>query len=155
MPIPSSSIPAARRYLFDQLTAQLTTDPDFPKAQLLVVYDQPGPFQPDDIVSIGKVSRQVAVNSLVGSGGAGWLEERYQVEVIVDVFRGGDYAQAAFERAVAVVDGVCAAVRGDPSLGGAVLEARPSSGTYESEWDDEHKGRHCVGTVEVDCYQRI
>jgi hypothetical protein len=155
MTIPGSSIPAVRRYLFDQLTAQLTTDPAFPKAQLLVVYDQPGPFQPDDIVSIGKVSRQVAVSSLVGSGGAGWLEERFQVEVIVDVFRGGDYAQAAFERAVALVDAVCAVVRGDPSLGGCVLEARPAGSTYDSEWDDEHKGRHCVGTIEVDCYQRI
>lgn len=155
MTIPASSVPAARRYLFDQLTAQLTTDPDFPKAQLLVVYDQPGPFQPDDIVSVGKVTRQVAVSSMVGSGAAGWLEERYQVEVIVDVFRGGAYAQAAFERAVALIDAVCAVVRGDPSLGGAVLEARPASSTYESELDDEHKGRRCVGTVDVDCYQRI
>jgi hypothetical protein len=155
MTIPSSSAPAARRFLFDQLTAQLTPDPAFPKSQLLVVYDSPGPFQPDDIVAVGKVHRQINPNSLVGSGGAGWLEESYQIEILIDVFRGGDYAQATFERAVALTDAVCAAVRSDPSLGGAVLSARPTTSTHDSEWDDEHKGRRCVSALEIDCYQRI
>jgi len=156
MTIPSSSVPAARRYLYEQLTAQLTPDPDFPKSQLRVVYDQPGTFQPDDIVAIGRVTRQTSVSSMVGSGGAGWLEERYQVEVIIDVFRGGgDYSQQTFDRAMALTDAVCAVVRADPTLGGAVLVARPASSTHESELDEEHKGRHCVATLEIDCYQQI
>ncbi|MEU5424028.1 hypothetical protein AB0H73_00230 [Streptomyces olivoreticuli] len=155
MPIPSSSAPAARRWLYQQLTAQLIPDPVNASSSLLVVYDQPGPGQPDDIVAVGKVARQIDVDSLVGSGGAGWLSERYQVDVTVDVFRGGDDAQAAYERGAALADQVCAVVRADPTMGGAVLVARPVSSTHEVEWDEEHLGRHCVSVIEIDCFQRI
>ncbi|MFE9372250.1 hypothetical protein ACFYM2_21120 [Streptomyces sp. NPDC006711] len=155
MTIPASSAPAVRQYLFDQLSATLTSDPDFPNEQLLVCFDEPGTFQPADIVSIGKVSRQDNVSSMVGSGGPGWLEETYDVDVTIDVYRGGDYPQHVFARSVALFDAVCVVVRSDPTLGGAVLSARPTASSHEVAWDDEHKGRHCITPMQISCYQRI
>ena len=153
--IPASSAPAARAWLFAQITAALTPDPLSPTSSLLVCYDDPGPNQPDDIVSIGKVQRTLSTNSMVGSGGAGYLEERYTVEIEIDVFRGGDSAQVAYTRAAHLADGVVAVVRSDLSLGGAVVSARPVSDVTEVAWDDEHRGQHATCTVDVTCYQRI
>lgn len=148
MSIPTTTIPAARDYLFTQLTAA------FPQP-VLVCYDHPGPNQPDDIISVGDVHQDLAVNSQVGSGGAGWLEERYTVEVDLRCYRGGDDAQSVFARAVDMVNGVVNVVRSDPSLGGVVLVAKPKTVRYESEWDEAHLGRITNATVEIECYQRI
>ncbi|MBM9504523.1 hypothetical protein [Actinacidiphila acididurans] len=155
MTVPASSAPAARAYLFGQLSAQLTPDPDSPRSSLLVCYDQPGPNQPDDIVSVGKVIRTFEFSSFVGSGGAGYLQERYTVEITVDVFRGGDDAQGAYIRAAYLTDQIVAAVRSDLTLGGAVLAARPTTHSTDAEWDDEHLGRHATATLEIECLQRI
>jgi hypothetical protein len=153
--IPASSAPVARKYLYDALNLALTPDPLSTKSSLLVCYDQPGPNQPDDIVSVGKVHRQIGVSAMVGDGGAGWLEENYTVEVLVDVFRGGDSAPAAYNRASGLVDAIVAVVRADLSLGGAVLRAKPMSDLTEVEWDDDHGGQRATSTLEVSCYQRI
>jgi hypothetical protein len=144
-----------RQYLYDSLTAQLTPDPTATASSLLVCFDQPGPGQPDDIVSIGKTHNQIGVMALVGGGGTGWLDERYTVEVTVDVFRGGDDAQAAYARASALCDAVVAAVRTDPSLGGRVLVAKPKSIELEVEEESSHMGRRAIGTIEIECFQRI
>lgn len=154
-PIPGSTAPGARRYLYGQFTTQIQEDPDAPRSSLLVCYDMPGPNQPDDIVSVGKVSRDIGVNSMVGGGGAGWLDERYTITVTIDVYRGGDSAQAAYERGAALLDQVCAIVRADPTLGGLVTVARPLTSETEGDWDDEHKGAQSVTTVPIECYTRI
>ncbi|MEE4546774.1 hypothetical protein V2S66_33020 [Streptomyces sp. V4-01] len=154
-PIPVSTAPAARRYLFDQFTAQITADPDALKSSLLVCYDIPGPSQPDDIVAVGKVSRDIGVNSMVGGGGAGWLDERYSITVTLDVYRGGDSAQQTFERSFDLLNAVCAIVRADPTLGGAVTTARPVTSETEGDWDEQHKGFQTVTTVPIECYARI
>lgn len=155
MTIPSSTAPAARRYLFTQFTAQIAPDPLSPKSSLLVCYDQPGPNEPDDIVAVGIVTRQIGVNSMVGSGGAGWLDERYTVAVTIDIFRGGDDAAATFDRASLLLDQACAIVRTDPTLGGAVSTARPTTSQIDGEWDAENLGRHSVVTFDIECYARI
>lgn len=153
--IPSSSAPAARKWLFDQCTAALTPDPDSPNSSLLVCYDEPGTYQPDDMVSIGKVLRQIEVNSLVGGGGAGWLQERYTVTVDIEVFRGGDYPDVVFNRTSALVDGVVAVGRLDPSLGDTVLIATPTQSEIEVLWTEDHQGRIGTATVDISCFQRI
>lgn len=155
MTIPSSTAAAARRYLFEQFTARIAPDPDSPKSSLLVCYDIPGPNQPDDIIGIGKVLRDVGVNSMVGGGGAGWLDERYTVTVTIDVYRGGDSAQQTFERAAALLDQVCAIVRTDPTLGGLVQVARPVTSESDGDWDEEHLGFQNVTTVPIECYVRL
>jgi hypothetical protein len=155
MTIPSSSAPAVRRYLYAQCTAQLAPDPLNSRVSLLVCYDDPGPNEPGDIVSIGRVARTINPDSLVGGGGPGWLSEAYSVAVTIDLFRGDDDAQAIFERGALLVDQVCAIVRTDPTLGGLVLEARPISSDIEGDWDDANQGRHVLATLEIHCYQRI
>jgi hypothetical protein len=154
MTIPSSTAPAVRAYLFAQLTAQLQPDPNT-TSSLLVCYDEPGPNQPDDIVSVGKVHRTVGINSLVGGGGAGWLDERYTVEIEIDVYRGNDDPQYVYQRSSDLADAAIAIVRADPSLGGLVLTARPQTSSHEVTWDDAHMGRHATVTISVECFQRI
>lgn len=148
--IPDPTVPAAKSYLYTQTLAQpLFAEP------VLVCYDEPGPYQADDIVTFGTVHWHPAVNSGVGSGGAGWLEERYDIEVTVDVYRGGDDAKTAFERAAALWAGVLQVLRADPSLGGIVLVAKPSPATYTTTHEEAHKGWISRVDAVIECYQRI
>jgi len=149
MTIPASTVPLAKLYLFNQITT-LVND-----AAVLVSYDQPGPNQPDDIIMIGAVDRQVVPYQMVGSGGAGWLDETYTIAVSVEVYRGGDDARTAFERACVLADTVVAAVRGDPSLGGAVVVAHPAQVRYAPAWEEKHLGRIVEVVVDVACRARI
>lgn len=155
MNIPSSTAPASRLWLFNQLTAVLTPDPLSPTSSLLVCYDDPGPNQPDDIVSIGGVTRTFEPGSFVGGGGAGWLKERYTITVAIDVFRGGDDAQSTYARAQVLADGVVAVVRSDLTLGNNVITATPVSDSSEGEWDQDHLGRHVTSTIEISCLAQI
>jgi hypothetical protein len=155
MTIPVSTAPAVRAWLLAQATATLTADPLSAASQLLVCLDDPGTYQPDDIVKIGDVTNAFKVNSLVGSGGDGWLEERYSVDVDVEVFRGNDDPQAVSERAYLLAAGVIACVRADPSLGGNVLVAEPTSADYTGTVSDDHAGRIGSLTLKIECYQRI
>jgi hypothetical protein len=147
--IPASTIPAAKLYLFTQITA-LVND-----TSVLVCYDPPGPRQPDDILMVGAVDRQVVPYQMVGSGQAGWLDESYSIEVVVSVYRGGDDARTAFERACVLADQVVYVVRNDPSLGGAVVVAHPEQSRYEAAWEEEHKGRLVTVTIPIFCRARI
>lgn len=153
--VPASTAPAARRYLFEQITAQVQPDPDAAASSLLVCYDMPGTNLPGDIISIGKVTRDFNVNSMVGSGGAGWLDERYTITITIDVYRGGDSAQSAYERAAALMDQVCAIVRTDPSLGQLVQVARPLTSESDGDWTDDHSGYQNVTTLPIECYTRL
>lgn len=149
MTIPASTVPAAKLYLHSQITTLIND------TSVLVSYDTPGPRQPDDIVMVGAVDRQIVPYQMVGSGQAGWLDETYAIEVIISVFRGGDDARTAFERACVLADQVVYVVRNDPSLGGAVVVAHPSNVRYDPTFDDDHKGRLVTATVEVQCRARI
>lgn len=149
MTIPASSIPAAKLFLFNGIVSLIND------TAVLVAYDEPGPNQPDDIVMVGGVDRQVAALQMVGSGQAGWLDETYTIDVVVSVFRGGDDARTAFERACVLADQVVYVVRTDPSLGGAVVVAHPEASRYEPAWDDDHRGRLVTVTIPIYCRARI
>ncbi|MFF1597690.1 hypothetical protein ACFVYV_09360 [Streptomyces mirabilis] len=155
MTIPQTTAPAVRQWLYDQCTASLTPDPVNTRASLLVVFDQPGPNEPDDIVAIGKVRRQLNVGAMVGGGGAGFLDEHYTVEIIIDVFRGSDSGQVAYSRATDLANAVIAIVRSDLTLGGHVIKSQPKGDDTEVEWDTEHGGKRACVTVEIECVTRI
>lgn len=155
MSIPSSTAPAVRQWLFDQFTATLAPDPDNVRASLLVCFDQPGPNEPDDIVAVGKVRRTLKPAAMIGGGGAGWLDESYCVDVVIDVFRGADSGQVAYSRAVALADAVIAVVRSDLTLGGHVIRSVPKGDDAEVAWDSEHGGKLATVTVEIECVTRI
>lgn len=153
--IPPSTSTLAREYLLTNLTNILPAD-TANGCSLLVCYDNPGPYEADDLVCVGDVSLEYKFGSFVGSGGAGWLREDYSVTVVIDVYRGGDNAQMTYERAQYLSDLVCALVRYDVTLGTAnnaappqIITATPKMSHVESEWDDDHKGRHSVATVEI------
>ncbi|WP_035799867.1 hypothetical protein [Kitasatospora mediocidica] len=153
--VPASSITAARAWIFTHLQTTLTPDPTSPTSELLVADGDPGPYQPDDIVSVGEVHQTYAPESGVGSGGPGWLREEYQLHITVDVYRGGDNPAGTFARARALADLVVAVVRSDPSLGGAVDRARPAGAAHTTGWDDEHRGRHVSIDLTIDCLKII
>lgn len=148
--IPASSIPAARAWLFAQLQVQLPFS-----SGVLVCLDEPGPNQPDDIVSVGDVHQTYSPFAGVGSGGEGWLREDYSVEVTVDCYRGGDDAAGVFAAARTLADLVVNVVRSDPSLGDAVDRARPGTVLHTSAWDEDHKGRQTVITIPIECLKTL
>lgn len=149
--IPPSTAVAVREYLFTSLVAVIPAD-KANGSSLQVVYDDPSPYRADDLVAVGDVHLDYEPGAFVGSGGRGWLRERYTVAITIDVFRGGDNALMTFNRAQYLSDLVCAVVRYDVSLGGLVITATPRSSAIQSEWDPDAKGRHSVATVEISCF---
>lgn len=148
--IPASSIPAARAWILAGIQAQLTDEP-----AVLVCLDGPNTYNPPDIVSVGEVQQTYSPQSTVGSGGQGWLREDYTITVTVDCMRGGDDAPGVFLRARQLADLVVAVVRSDPSLGGAVERARPTTADHTTGWSDDHQGRQTVIDISVECMKTL
>ncbi|WP_371646491.1 hypothetical protein [Streptomyces mirabilis] len=148
--IPASSIPAARTWILEGVQAQLASD-----TAVLVCLDEPGTYQPDEIINIGDVHQQYNPENVVGSGGPYWLREDYTITVTVDVFRGGDDPAGVFARARQLADLVVAVVRSDPSLGGAVDRGKPGMVQHTSGWAEDHKGRQCVIEIGIDCLKTL
>ena len=148
MSAPVSTIPAVKAYLVALITTAVND------TTVLICYDDPGTNQPDDIIAVRDVEQTLAPYELVGGGGAGWLYETYKVEIVVDVYRGGDFPQLVFERACALVAIVENAIRADPSLAGRVVTARPAGTHYASSWEDDGKGRTCAAAMTIDVEAR-
>ena len=132
--IPVSTIPAAKLYIFQQLMAAVGGGPDTG-----VYMDEP-PNDPPveaDVIVVGDVEQAMEPWQMVGSGGSGWMYEKYSIDILVSVFRGGDDPVEVLTRAAALVAQVCAVIRTDPSLGGIVLQAYPASAHYQSGWSTE------------------
>jgi hypothetical protein len=142
--IPSSSVKAVRPALFTQLQNNITAASGM---DLLVSLGKPGTNEPNDIVWVGNVHRTLTPDHLVGSGGAGWLSEAYQIQVTVEAFRGGDTELTVWNRMCDLVDAVEAAVRTDPTIGGLVLWSHPQQVSYETDWEQDGKGR--LGLAEL------
>ncbi|RJQ68081.1 hypothetical protein D5S17_32785 [Pseudonocardiaceae bacterium YIM PH 21723] len=146
---PGSTVKTVRMALFTMLAGAI------PATNALVCLDGPTTDQPDDIVSIGDVHRQVQAGvQLVGGGGTGWADERYVIVVTIEVFRGGDRAQMVFERAVDLADLVEAAVRADPTFAGLVIQANPQQTDFASTWAEDHSGRLCTAEVQIAVHAR-
>lgn len=142
-----STIPAVKAYLVSAITGSslVTGDPS-----IQVCYDDPeAGAQANDIISVGKVRQNLGVAAMVGGGGAGWLEERYQVEIVATSYDGGNDAQTAMERCCTIIAAVVDVIRADPSCGGRVIEARPTDAEYEIQWSEEGGGRFAVGALTV------
>lgn len=144
MTIPVSTVDSVKDYLVTQITAQVND------STVLVVYDPPGPYQPDDIICIGPdLTVDTQIHAFVGSGGAHWLRESYTLTVIISVYRGADNASVVWKRAKALADAVDTVVRTDPTLGGVAQVAWPSRTQYASDWAENHAGRMTTVTKEI------
>lgn len=136
MPLaPVSTIPSVKAYMVTQIRARTELTTGIADGSILVCYDAPGPFQPDDIIAVMDAETDdMPVVQLVGGGLAGWLDEHYTLTIVVSVHRGGDDPQTVFERAAALAAIVVDVVRQDPSLGGRVIVAKPQQLSFQSDW---------------------
>lgn len=129
MTIPASTVPAVKAFLAAAIATQVAD------TTVAVSNGEPPPQNVAlDTIFVGDVHRDLLPGAVVGSGGAGWLEERYTVFVTTQVYRGDADAVTADTRAYLLAFAVEAAVRNDPSLGGLVQEARPVSSVEYTEW---------------------
>lgn len=149
MTIPASTVPLAVGYLFDNIKTSIN-DP-----AVRVSYGPPPPGTTGDFIVIESISREIVISRMVGSGGAGWLDEIYVVDINCWVFRGGDNGQPAIERSAALADVVISVVRSDPSLGGAVKVANPTNVEYTPTLDEEHRGILAEARVSIRCRATI
>jgi hypothetical protein len=141
--IPVSTVDTVRDYLVTNITTQIAD------TSVLVCYDEPGTYQPDDIVTVGDVAQTAEIHAFMGSGGAHWLEESYRVAVTISVYRANDDAQTTWKRAKALSDIVDVLVRTDPTLGGVVQIAYPSAAKFEATVVGNHAGRSVTVTKEI------
>ena len=153
--IPAASVPAVMTYLFETIqTTVLTQDPL--GATRLVQLGEPGVQLPADAISIGAVRFSEQPQTFIGSGGTFWLNEKYTVTIEINSWQGDVDADSTSTQAIQVnnrawqlFDYVADAVRSDPSLGGLVNDAYPSSVTSTGPERTQKPG-YLVGiTVEV------
>lgn len=147
--IPASTVPLAVGYLFDNIKTTVN-DP-----AVKISYGPPPPGSSGDMIVIEGVSREILEARIVGSGGAGWLDEIYIIDVNCWVFRGGDNGRPVMERAAVLADTVVFVVRSDPSLGGAVIVANPTNVEYTPSLDEEHRGLLIEARVSIRCRATI
>lgn len=158
MSIPASTVPAVVDWLVTNIAAHPTVAaaPTDGSQPVLVVYGPPGTYQPDDIIAVAfPVQGTFTALAMVGSGGAGWLREDYDVAVEISCFRGGDDAKSVFARAGQLAYAVADTVRSDPSIGDAVVQAMPAGFTWEQSWDPDHKGREVRVVVQISVTSQV
>lgn len=157
--IPVSSVPAAVAYLVAAIQAQLTastTTATLRQATRVYAGDPTSPDLPNDFVCVGRVTRPLKKGSMVGSGGARWLTEEYDIAVTISSWRGDQTENVVTQRAWQLVAFVETAVRKDPSLGGAVLEAYPSRSTSPGPvFTAQPVGPQVTVTETIHCSQSI
>lgn len=148
--IPVSIAKGAKAWLYGQLQAAFEGWTCDTGAPLMVSYDEPGKNQPNDIVAVRSLKRRLDAGGMVGSMGAGAVYDTVELDVVASVFRGGDIAQACFERACDLVDVIVSVVRADPSMGGLVTVARVADiDIPEAGWTENHAGRLTEAVVTV------
>jgi hypothetical protein len=140
--------------------AQIPLSPDLPVSLLgspvIVQYGDMGTNVPPCFIAVGATVTVVNTpREMVGTGGAGWLEERYRVEVQVSAFVGGDNFQSTAEAAYLMWQAVASTVRADPSLGGLVITAFPASHDLTQLWEQNHKGPTAEIRAEIEVHARI
>jgi hypothetical protein len=119
---------------------------------VLVCEGPPGEFQPDDMIVIGeRITQQYEPHALVGSMGSAALHETFQIYVHIDCYRGGDTFATTRARCLTLAKAIDDAVRNDPTVGGAVYLAYPSSHAYEQSWDPDNKGTRVTCELYVHC----
>lgn len=156
MSIPVSTVPAAQSAILTALQAVLATNNE--TAVQVTIGTAAANLADTWIEIVSEVRRTVDPHAFVGSGGAAFLEEIYDIDVIVSVARQTTnttaQALAVSQRAWQLVAYLETAVRNDPSLGGAVVEAYPASAIGgKPAWATEGTtpGRLCTITVAVHC----
>jgi hypothetical protein len=153
--VPVSTVPRVVAFLTAGLTANVTQY-DTNTALGVAYIEQISGYDPFDQVTIGDAhSRTTKRTQMVGSGGAGWLFEDFTLDIEIVSWQGGQNLQLVVERAWRLLGQVEAFIRSDPSLGGLVIVAYPSSSKSTAGYMDDSKGVSCVIDLTVDVEARI
>ena len=111
---------------------------------LYIGYGEPLNADPDDQVFLMDVESDATMIGMRTATAAAPMSEALVIPLKVSVFRHDDTGQAAFERCADIVNAIVAAIRTDPTLGGAVLNAQPQRVSYPSPVASENgSGRVC------------
>jgi hypothetical protein len=154
MSSPASTAPQVLAWLVANVPAALPAT--LLGSPVIVQYGDMGTNVPPCFITVG--ATVAAVNTpweMVGTGGAGWLEERYRVEVQVSAFEGGDSFQATAEAAYLMWQAVASTVRGNPTIDGLVITAYPASHDLTQLWEQNHKGPIAEIRAEIEVHARI
>lgn len=152
MTVPASTVPAVRTQLVSLYTAAMAAVDPY---TLQVSDGAPGRFTPDDLIMVGDVSGTFEGMAIVGSGGAGWLREEYDVRVEVEVFRPGDDAPTTWGRCTDLAYTAQQQVRDDPTLGGLVIQAVPARIQFRDGWDTKRGGRFVEALFDIHCTAQL
>lgn len=159
MNIPVSTVPQAQAALLSAINEAALADSS--PTDFLVCVGEPSTNDPPAIIEIAKnVRRSVDPASFVGSGGAGFLEEKYDIDVVVSVAQEDTNVDldplALSARTWQLVAYVESAIRQDPSLGDVVTVCYPRQATGgEVQWAANQIGAKCEVTVSVHCEATI
>lgn len=135
MSIPFSTAPAVKARLVTLFQSVMDVDALAVAGNVLVSYNEPGEQLPDNLIVVGRVERTFAPLRMIGSGGANWGNESYEVEIEISVLHGQLGPQPLEERVWHLIGLMENAVRGDPSLGGLVnIQANPTTSEVQCEW---------------------
>lgn len=154
MTIPTTSVGPVVAYLISAIETQLKTDANGSSILLTLADAGDANDEESEIVSFGKIVRAVDPAEFVGSGGQGWLDEKYDITCGVSVWTGSSDTDGAttiqvqqVQRAWQLYSYVETAIRLDPGLGTKsdgsplVQVAYPRSVTQnEPEWTTEAVG---------------
>jgi len=147
MTIPVSTVPAAKAWLFGQLTTNLTAATD---ATLGVTYGPSGVNNPDDMVWLGDTQRQAVPWTMTGGLTVPQsMQETYDLTVNVNCYRSD--AETVEARAWVLVAGIEDTVRTDPTFGGLLIKSYPNAAQAAVAWDEEFKGLLCSVAMTISC----
>lgn len=155
MSTPTTSIPAAKLYVYNTLKTGLVAASGY---GLVVSYDAPGKYQPADGVWVaGVINRALRPFGMTGAlSHANAMIEEYDLQVYIDCFRDGyDQAQAAYEAAYSQLAQVETLLRADPTLGGAVDMSWPQLADDTSSIDEKRKGRRVRLIEHINCKKAL
>lgn len=144
---------AAFRKLYELLDA--STRPGLNGDDVAVVWGNPGDNQPDRLVSVGRVE---TADQDAAALGQRRREERYRLEVVVDVAFRADSHDDVNEAFEAVVQAIEAEVHDHPTLDGALHAdgiAEVGGIDIDAVGQLETGAFQTVGIIHVDCRARI
>ena len=153
--VPVSTVPQVIAFLMFGITTN-TTQVDAQTALGVAYIELASNYDPLDSIVVGDAhTRTIRREQMVGSGGAGWLYESYSIDLQIVSWQGGNSFQPVVERSWRLLGQVEGFIRSDPSLGGLVIEAWPSSSRSSAGYMDNGKGISSVIDLTVDVEARI
>jgi hypothetical protein len=121
---------------------------------LYVGFGEPLGGSPNDQIFLLDVANTPTPFAMVGSMGAGAMQEVFGIHLQINVWRPTDEdGSITFGRCADLIDAILGVVRLDPTLGGNVLSSHAQQTHYPSPAaPDEADGRICETELTITCH---